>query len=713
MTNSIGFFRLFFLVILYVWATEASAQVLKPAKWATDVSKKEVAIGEEIELIFNVEIQAEWYLYSTDFDPDLGPQVTEFTFTPHDSYALVGKIVPVNPKKKYSDVFGGDYTYFTEKAQFRQKIKILKPNLSIQGKYSYQVCTDKDGKCIPFSANFTFDNIQVVAAKKNDKKTEDKTDKAENTSKDSSSKATEEAIANPKDSKNQANSATKQTNKGSSVSPTTTAGNTSMGWFLVVAFSSGLLALLTPCVFPMIPMTVSYFTKQSENGGKTLQKAIVYGVSIMVIYTIIGVLFSVLFGAGIQNWLSTHWIPNLFFFIVLVAFALSFFGMFELVLPSSWVNSADQQADKGGYYGIFFMAFTLALVSFSCTAPIVGTVLIQASQGEFFRPVVGMLAFSSAVALPFTLFAIFPSWLSKLPKSGGWLNSVKVVLGFLELALALKFLSQIDVVYHLRILDREIFLALWIVIFSLLGFYLLGKIQLPHDSRLEKIPVSRFMVAMLTFAFVVYLIPGMFGAPLRALSGYLPPQTTFETWQIQNCENVSALQTSGSGSAGSDEKIRHSEFLKLPLGLKGFFDFKQGLAYAKKVNKPIFIDFTGHGCTNCREMEARVWSDKKVLSRLKEDFVVIALYVDDRTNLPQNEWYTSIYDKQVKKTIGDQNLDFQISQFNANAQPLYCLLNAEGKLLIEPKAYDLNIDHFAKFLDAGKEAFKAKQVSMQ
>ncbi|HAI77244.1 MAG TPA: disulfide bond formation protein DsbD, partial [Microscillaceae bacterium] len=353
--------------------------MLKPAKWSDDVSKKEVAIGDEVELLFNVEIQADWYLYSTDFDPDLGPQVTEFTFTPHESYALVGKVVPVNPKKKYSDVFGGDYTYFTEKAQFRQKIKILKPNLSIQGKYSYQVCTDKDGRCIPFNANFTFDNLKVVAAKKDDKKTEDKTDKAESNAKDSTTKASTDPTEATKEGQVVQNKNTQSTKSATVQNNVSPESKTGLGWFLVVAFSSGLLALLTPCVFPMIPMTVSYFTKQSENGGKTLQKAIVYGVSIMVIYTIIGVLFSVLFGAGIQNWLSTHWIPNLFFFIVLFAFALSFFGMFELVLPSSWVNSADQQADKGGYYGIFFMAFTLALVSFSCTAPIVGTVLIQAS----------------------------------------------------------------------------------------------------------------------------------------------------------------------------------------------------------------------------------------------------------------------------------------------------------------------------------------------
>ncbi|MCK5705360.1 MAG: thioredoxin family protein, partial [Cyclobacteriaceae bacterium] len=387
-------------------------------------------------------------------------------------------------------------------------------------------------------------------------------------------------------------------------------------------------------------------------------------------------------------------------------FALSFFGLFEITLPSSWVNKADQQADKGGLGGIFFMAFTLVLVSFSCTGPIVGSILVEAAGGQILKPILGMFAFAMAFAVPFTLFAIFPEWLNSLPKSGGWLNSVKVVLGFLELAFALKFISIADQAYHWGILDREVYLAFWIVIFTLMGLYLLGKLRLPNDSPMEILSVPRLILAILTFTFVVYLIPGMFGAPLKSLAGYLPPISTHDF-------NMMQAGTNSQFSVSSDEEKlcdqpKYSDFLHFPHGILGYFDYDQALACAKEQNKPIFIDFTGHGCVNCREMEARVWSDPEVLKRLNNDFIVLALYVDDKTDLPESEWYNSDYDNKVKKTIGKQNADLQIRKFNNNAQPFYIIMNHDEELLLEPKSYDLSISNFISFLESGKKIFAAE-----
>jgi thiol:disulfide interchange protein DsbD len=390
--------------------------------------------------------------------------------------------------------------------------------------------------------------------------------------------------------------------------------------------------------------------------------------------------------------------------------------MFEIVLPSWLVNKSDQQVDKGGLMGSFFMALTLVLVSFSCTGPIVGAILVESAGGHILKPIVGMFGFSLAFALPFTLFALFPAWLNNLPKSGGWLNSVKVVLGFLELALGLKFLSVADQTYHWGILDREIYLAFWIVIFTFLGFYLLGKLKFAHDSEVKHVSVPRLLMAIFSFTFVVYLIPGMFGAPLKGISGYLPPQSThdFDLHQIVRDEiKLGTPHFTSSGAAIQNEEIcdkpKFGEFLHLPHGLEGYFDYEQGLACARKQNKPIFIDFTGHGCVNCREMEANVWSDPRVLERLRNDFVVIALYVDDKSTLPESEWITSTYDGKVKKTLGKKYADFQISRYGVNAQPYYVLLDGKEQKLVEPLAYDLNADRFVEFLDAALAEFKKRK----
>jgi thiol:disulfide interchange protein DsbD len=425
---------------------------------------------------------------------------------------------------------------------------------------------------------------------------------------------------------------------------------------------------------------------------------------------------AVTLGANFANWLSTHWIPNVLFFLIFLFFAASFLGMFEITLPSWMINKTDSKADRGGFSGAFFMAFTLVLVSFSCTGPIVGAILVKSAGGAVLEPIVGMFGFSLAFALPFTLFAFFPSWLANLPKSGGWLNSVKVVLGFLELALGLKFLSIADQTYHWGILDREVYIAFWIVIFTLMGFYLLGKIKFAHDSEVHYISVPRLMLSIIVFSFVLYMVPGMFGAPLKALSGYMPPQQTHD-FDINSIvrDNLKIASFSNSGNKATSaadicETPKYAEFLHLPHGLEGYFDYDQAVACAKAVNKPLFIDFTGHGCVNCREMEANVWSDPRVLQLLRDEFVIAALYVDDKTRIPEEDWVTSTHDGKVKKTVGKKYADFQISRFNVNAQPYYVLFDTEGELLVNPRAYDLDVDKFIAFLKRGIAEFKARNA---
>jgi thiol:disulfide interchange protein DsbD len=428
-----------------------------------------------------------------------------------------------------------------------------------------------------------------------------------------------------------------------------------------------------------------------------------YGLSIVVIYSVIGAALAPLMGPETANHLSTEWIPNLIFFLVFIVFGLSFLGLFEITLPGTFINKVDQQAEKGGLWGVFFMAFTLVLVSFSCTGPLVGSILVSSAGGEFLKPIIGMFAFSMAFAIPFTLFAFFPNWLKSLPKSGGWLNTVKVVLGFIEIALAFKFLSIADQAFHWHILDREVNLAIWIVIGILIGVYLMKGFRLPGDSGKDAedktVSVVRVSLAMITLTFVVYLIPGMWGAPLKALAGYLPPMSTHDF-------DLLAANRKDKPNEICDVP-KYADFLHLPHGLNGYFDYKQALACSRQQHKPLFIDFTGHGCTNCREMEARVWSDPQVLKRLKEDFVVVALYVDDKTELPETEWYASKYDKKIKKTIGKQNADLQITNLNNNAQPFYILVGNDEQVLVSPKPYDLSVENFVKFLEEGKTKFKS------
>ena len=483
---------------------------------------------------------------------------------------------------------------------------------------------------------------------------------------------------------------------GGTTLPAAGAGNL---WALILeAILWGFAMLLTPCVFPMVPMTVSFFLKGSENARQGRLKAFLYGLFIVLLYTvpislIIGITW-VVGGSGVTadifNWLSTHWLPNILFFLVFMAFAASFFGAFEITLPAKWTNNADKNSDRKGLGGIFFLALTLVLVSFSCTGPIVGTVLIKSTQGEFWTPMVTMLAFSIAFALPFTVLALFPSLLKKLPKSGGWLNAVKVVLGFIEIALGLKFLSTADQTYHWHLLDREVYLAIWIAVFFLLGLYLIGKIRFKYDEPLEYLRVPRLALAIAVFAFVVYLVPGMWGAPLKALSGYLPPM---ETQDFVIGRDLPFAQADDEWIPADDGLIRIAH------NLPAYDNLEDGLAAAKAAGKPVFLDFTGYGCVNCREMEARVWSDPEVLRRLRDDFVIVALHVDDKTRLPESQWITNDHGK-LLKDVGRVNSYIALKQFGVNAQPNYFLLDSDGNRLAGPRPYNLDIPGFISFLDS-------------
>ncbi len=490
--------------------------------------------------------------------------------------------------------------------------------------------------------------------------------------------------------------------------PIDTAGEKDSLWTIfITGILGGFAAFFMPCIFPMVPLTVSFFTKKAGSRTKAISQALLYGLFIIVIYVALGMLITIAFGSDALNALSTNGIFNFFFFLILVVFAASFFGAFEITLPSSFVNKMDAKSDKGGLIGLFFMAFSLALVSFSCTGPIIGTLLVDAaSKGERLGPAIGMLGFSIALAVPFVIFAMFPSLMKSMPKSGGWLNSVKVVLGFLELALALKFLSNVDLAYHWNWLDREVFLALWIVIFGLLGLYLIGKIKFSHDSDLPYLSVPRTLFAIVVFAFVVYMVPGMWGAPLKSISAFLPPSATQDF-------DLSVAQTGTTATPSIDgKKKKYYEIFHdrgTPKGFDPYYDYEEALAAAKVANKPVLIDFTGWNCVNCRKMEANVWTDPKVATLLKQGFIMAELFVDDRTELDASEQYVSTYSGKKIKTIGNKNSDFQAATFNSNSQPLYVIVDPEGNVLVPQTGADYNVDSYAAFLQSGIDAFHTKK----
>jgi thiol:disulfide interchange protein DsbD len=480
--------------------------------------------------------------------------------------------------------------------------------------------------------------------------------------------------------------------------------------FFLLSMLAGLAGILTPCVFPMIPMTVAFFSQGGGSKGSAIGKALIFGLSIVLLYSSLGIIVSLTSaGAGFANTLSTHWIPNLLFFTLFLVFAASFFGAFEIVLPSKWVSSTDSKVDRGGALAAFFLGLTTVLVSFSCTGPIVGALLVEAASGDVLRPTIGMFGFGLAFALPFTLFALFPSWLNKMPKSGGWLNSVKVVLGFIMLAFSLKFASTVDTVYNLGILSRDVYLAVWIVLFVLMGLYLMGKIKFSHDSDVPHIGIFRLVLIIASFTFALYLLPGLFGAPLTRIASLLPPRETsgFNLLKaISENRGTTAPGLVTTASLSLCEEPKYADFLQFEYGLEGYFDLEQGLACARELGKPVLIDFKGHACANCKEMDARVWSDAGVQQRLRDNFVLVALYVDDRTKLPENEVFVSKIDGKEKKTIGKKNEDIEISMFNTNTLPLYAIVDPSGNPLIETRGTDFDIQAYIDWLDKGSEAYR-------
>lgn len=670
----------------------AQAQVINPVTWRFS---SHISGNSEAEIVFTASILKGWHMYGINI-PDGGPVPTSFTFNSSKDFSLDGKVQMVTkPVVQTDPAFHLRVEIFSSQAQFSQKIKLLKKGtVAVSGTVEFMCCNDH--ACIP--PNQEDFNIVVSG---NDSSSLTGIPQAPVTLGSSLTKNVSDSISAKEDRKESGQVSV-------SVQDVTPKGKQSGSlWaFFLISFLAGLGGVLTPCVYPMIPMTVSFFMRGQEKRRRAILNSLFFGFSIILIYTLIGVLVSLTkAGADAANQVSTHWLPNAIFFLLFVIFAASFFGMFEIMLPSSLGNKADRNADQGGLAGAFFMALTTVIISFSCTGPIVGGLLVEAAGGLALKPILGMFGFSLAFALPFTLFAMFPSLLENLPKSGGWLNSVKVVLGFIMLAFSLKFLSNINETYHLGILGRGIYLSLWIVIFSLMGFYLLGKIRFAHDSDVPYVGFFRLLLVIAIFAFVVYLIPGLFGAPLKSMGALIPPAS-------DHSFSLTSPVTQGTvgGQPNTSEPLcdmpKYNDILELPYGLAGYFDYDQGLACAQKRNMPVFLDFKGHTCSNCKKMESEVWSDPQVLNRLREKFIIISLYVDDHTKLPENEWITSSFDGQVKKTMGKKNADIQIRMFHTNTLPLYAIVDSEGNSLTDPVGAGFNIPRFIMFLDRGLQAFQ-------
>jgi len=670
-------------LLVFLAFAQGNSQILDPVKWTTKIEKKSET---NYILTFNGIIENEWHMYS-QFTPEGGPLPMEVIFeNQKGNYKLIGKAKEGKTTTAYNDVFEVNETFFVKNAQIQQEISLTNPKIkTIEVALNYQVCKQS---CINLEKKFTFNIPSSTAALPNTVQLENtneasvKIDTAKVDSLAPSLGTSYSTVAKPE----QAVPIEKK--------PESQRGLWSI---FFIAFLSGFAALLTPCVFPMIPMTVSFFTKQSKTRAKGIENAIIYGISIISIYVILGLLVTWIFGADALNALSTNVWFNLIFFLLLIIFAVSFLGAFEIMLPNSWANKVDSQADRGGIIGILFMALALAIVSFSCTGPIVGTLLVEAASKGGIAPIIGMFGFSLALALPFMLFAMFPGWLHSLPKSGGWLNTVKVVLGFLELALAFKFLSNADLVLQLHLLEREVFLTIWIAVFGTLAFYLFGKITLPHDSPMTHISVGRLSLGLVVLSFTIYMIPGLWGAPLKLINAFPPPMEYSE----------SPLGFGGSGNNSPTAILPDGAKLG-PHQIVVFDDYDKGLAYAKTVNKPIMLDFTGFACVNCRKMENNVWSDKRVLSILKNDIVLISLYVDDKRELPKSEQFISKTTGSEIETIGDKWTDFMITKYKTNTQPLYVLTDLNGNSLNEttPTISYTNIGEYESWLKTGISKFK-------
>ncbi len=669
-------------------------QIERPVKWSFTIEQK----GREATLLLKAKIDKPWHLYSQDIGPG-GPIPTSFKFTTDANYSLVGKVTEPKAEEIMDPNFDMKVKFFEESVIFKQKIKLNSDKaFKIEGSLEFMSCNDK--MCLPpDEVEFSF---AVIG-----NKVDAVTNVANNTT-----KAPEKIITIDSTVKILINGNDTVVQTSTSIPPTTIisgkipepsadtkilesgcgegAGKANADLSILGIFLAGMvggfLALLTPCVFPMIPLTVSFFTKRSPTRQKGLANALIYAASIILIYVTLGFIITVTLGSDKLNEMASSAFFNILFFVIFFIFSLSFFGAFEITLPSSWVNKADSASDKGGLIGIFFMAFTLSLVSFSCTGPIIGTLLVEAAHGRsYLGPIAGMTGFSFALALPFALFAMFPGWLNSLPKSGGWLNSVKVTLGFLELALAMKFLSNVDLAYHWGILKRELFISIWIVIFGLMGLYLIGKIRFSHDSETKHVSIGRLISGILALTFMIYLIPGLWGAPLRMISGFPPPEF-YKEWVQPGEKN------------GGD----------CPHNLNCYHDYEAGMEYARQTGKPVMLDFTGWSCVNCRKMEDNVWSQPTVLKKLTNDYVLISLYVDDKTPLPIDQQYVSPFSGKKIKTTGNKWSDLQSKIFQTNSQPYYVLLDHNGKLLANPRGYTPDVDTYSKFLDEGICRFRKR-----
>ena len=638
-----------FVSLFFVYTS--NSQILEPIKWDIKVDSSFFDTKKSLNLIFKPTTELGWYIYSSDNDPNSGPR-TEFEFNSNKTYKLKGDLVPKNVKTKFDEVWDSEVRYLDNSGYFLQIVDPIEDNISISGFISYQVCSEIEKMCIPLEKDFIFFNdIQSVPQE-----------------------LYEDLLVFEEEK--------------------------SLLSFILFSFFAGFLAILTPCVFPMIPLTVSYFANK-KNNKKPFLDAFVFGLSIIIIFTFLGIFLSMLMGPQSANELATSWIPNIIFFLLFVAFGLSLIGFYELTVPSSFITSIDKKSQQGGFIGIFFMAFTLVLVSFSCTGPLVGSILVQSASGLQIKPVLGMLSFSLAFSLPFTILAIFPQKLQSLPKSGSWMVTLRVILGFVAIAFSLKFLSVVDKAYHFNILNRDIFLIIWSLLFLILALYLIRLIKLP-DGFIKNKSYKTKALSALFGVLSIYFISGLFGNRLSYFAAYLPPvQSTYI-----DITSLSRKPFFDDESGSVLRNVKYSDILKLPHNLQGFFDYDQAIQYAKKENKPVLLDFTGHGCVNCRDIESRVWPDERVRDYLNNKYVLLSLYVDDKTELSREQWYTSKYDSKIKKTLGKQNADFQITRFNNNAQPFYVILDPfSGKVIYKPWGYELDIENYLSHLSNGIKIF--------
>ena len=641
-----------FILILFV-SQSLYSQILEPISWEFKIDSSDFNSSGSIELNFIPTTELGWYIYSSDNDPESGPR-TEFEFYPNKTYTREGLVTPLNVKTKFDEVWDSEVRYLDNQGSFVQKIEPLDNNISISGFISYQVCSEIEKMCIPLEKDFTFyDSYPNESISYN------------------------QELVNFEDEK-------------------------SLLSFMLFAFFAGFLAILTPCVFPMIPLTVSYFANK-KNSNRSYFEAVVFGLSIIFIFTFLGIFLSLFMGPQSANEIATSWIPNLIFFVLFLLFGVSLIGFFELTVPSNIITSIDKKSQQGGILGIFFMAFTLVLVSFSCTGPLVGSILVQSASGLQIKPILGMLSFSFAFSLPFTLLAIFPQKLQSLPKSGNWMITLRVILGFIAIAFSLKFLSVVDKAYHFNLLNRDIFLLIWFTLFLTLSLYLFGLIRLPDGYLKGKNLKIRFL-GLLFSGLSIYLVSGLFGNRLPYLAAYLPPLQ--ETYYDLNSLSRQSFYEDNNVYDKELSNVKYSEILKLPYNLKGFFDYQEALNYSKKNNKPMLLDFTGHGCVNCRDIESRVWPDDRVRDFLNNKYVLVSLYVDDKTKLLEKNWYVSKYDSKIKKTLGKQNADFQITRFNNNAQPFYVVIDPfSEKIVYKPWGYELDIDSYINHLSNGIKEF--------